>query len=130
LGVEEELSKPGGQAVSDYSDRWITCDAEAITVRGYYFPWGSKRIPYSSVRGLERVELGTFTGKPRIWGTANLRYWASLDPQRPSKKIGLVLDLGGFVHPFLTPAEPELAEATIRARTGLEATDGGRAPVI
>jgi hypothetical protein len=53
-------------------------------------------------------------GKGRIWGTANPRYWASLDPQRPSKDVALVLDLGGMVHPFITPDDPDAVEAAIR----------------
>lgn len=117
---------------SEYRDRWIECTAEAIEVRGYYFPWGTKRIPYRSIRSVERVEMGTLTGKARIWGTANPRYWASLDPQRPSKQVGLVLDLGRFVHPFLTPDDPDRVEAAIREHAGIGPTAdaGGRGPVI
>jgi len=98
---------------SRYRDRWIECLADGIQIRGYYFPWGTKRIAYSSIRSVTRVEMGTFRGRGRIWGTANPRYWASLDPQRPKKTVGLILDVGRFVRPFITPDDPDAVAALI-----------------
>ena len=71
-------------------------------------------------------------GRARIWGTANPRYWANLDPQRPTKKAGLILDLGRLVRPFITPDDPGDVEAIIRARAklGPAPDDAGRAPII
>lgn len=116
---------------SDTGDRWIRVTPNGIDIRGYYFPWGSKHIPYSKIKGVRRVEMGTFNGRGRIWGTANPRYWASLDPQRPSKKIGLILDLGRFVHPFITPDDPDAVEAAIREHSNLGPTpDPSTSPII
>jgi hypothetical protein len=109
----------------DYGDRWIRCTPDAIEIRGYYFPWGTKRIAYGSIRSLRRVEVGAFTGRGRIWGTANFRYWANLDPSRPRKKVGLILDVGRRVHPFLTPDDPHGFEAAVYDHTGLEPDTGG-----
>jgi hypothetical protein len=109
-----ETSESAGTSGS-YRDRWIECTAEGILIRGYYFPWGTKHIPYKSVRSVERVEISHFfKGKGRIWGTANPHYWASLDPHRPKKKVGLVLDVGKRVKPFITPDDPDLFEAVLR----------------
>lgn len=69
-----------------YKDRWIECTADAVLIHGYYFPWGTKRVPYQSIREVRRAPIGTFTGRGRIWGSTTLRYWASLDPGRPGKK--------------------------------------------
>lgn len=115
---------------SGYRDSWIECGAEAISVRGYYFPWGSRHIRYAAIRGVRRVELAPMHGKARIWGTANPRYWASLDPRRSTKKVGLILDLGGFVRPLLTPDDPAAMVAAIREHCGILATDGGLAPIL
>ncbi|MER6980745.1 hypothetical protein [Streptomyces carpinensis] len=68
--------------------------------------------------------MSALTGRGRIWGTANPRYWASLDPRRPRKQAGLILDLGRFVRPFITPDDAEAVERIIRERTGL-GTSGG-----
>jgi hypothetical protein len=105
--------------VENYRDRWITCDDNAIEVRGYYFPWGAKRIPYGSIKGMSRVALSAFRGRARIWGTANFKYWASLDPRRPSKSVGFLLDLGRAVSPFLTPDDPDAFERAVRSHASI-----------
>ena len=115
-----------------YADTWIRCTSSGIEVRGYYVPWGTKRIPYDAVRGVERVAMSATRGRARVWGTANLGYWANLDPGRPRKTVALVLDLGGRVKPFLTPDDPDAFEAAVRERAGLgpAAADGARGPLI
>ena len=110
-----------------YQDRWITCGEDEIRVRWYY-PWGTKRIPYRSVRGLRRVQLSLIRGKGRVWGTANPRYWASLDPKRATKQTGLVLDVGCFVHPYITPDDPAAVERGVRERAHLGDVAGGTTP--
>ena len=35
------------------------------------------------MRSVRRVNMGALTHSARIWGTANPRYWASLDPEPP-----------------------------------------------
>ncbi|KUL51413.1 hypothetical protein ADL22_06355 [Streptomyces sp. NRRL F-4489] len=108
-----------------YEDHWITCTEDAVRVRGYYFPWGTKTIPYTKIRGVRRREMGMLTGQGRIWGTGHPRYWASLDPERMSKSTALILDLGRYVRPFLTPDDPDAVEAVIRERAGLPAAEDG-----
>lgn len=100
-----------------YQDRWIECSEQEITIRGYYFPWGTKHIPYTAIRSVRRVAMGPLTGRGRIWGTGNLRYWAGLDPQRPSKDIAFLLDVGRAVRPYLTPDDPEAFTACLREHT-------------
>jgi hypothetical protein len=91
--------------MADYNDGSIQCDSKDIRIRAYYFPWGTKVIPYSAVKGVRRVTLGTLRGKLRVWGTANMKYWANLDTKRPSKGVGLILDTGRSVKPFITPED-------------------------
>ncbi len=100
-----------------YEDKYITCDDEGVRVRAYYFPWGSKVIPYSSIRALDRFPLTAWRGKARIWGSGDLRHWANLDPGRPKKSVGFFLDVGRRVVPFLTPSDPDAFEAVVRAHT-------------
>lgn len=91
-----------------YEDRWITCTTKQLTIRGYYFPSGGpKTIPLDRIRRVEEVEIGPLSGQWRIWGTASPRYWAHLDFQRPRKTTAFVLDVGGFVRPWITPEDPD-----------------------
>ncbi|WP_223187732.1 hypothetical protein [Streptomyces sp. CBMA29] len=112
------MTREGGDMSTSYQDGWIECTPYALRIRGYYFPWGTKTIPYASIRTVTRVKMGLFSGQGRIWGTANPRYWASLDPRRLSKTEGLVLDTGKFVRPFITPDDPAAVESILRERSG------------
>jgi hypothetical protein len=91
-----------------YRDRWISCSETEIVVRGYYVPWGK------------------LSGRGRIWGTSNPRYWANLDPRRPRKKTGFVLEVDGIIRPFLTPDDPEAFVEVIREHAPqVRIVDGG-----
>jgi len=118
--------------MSDYDDARVQCTDSAVNIRGYYFPWGTNRITYSSIRDVIRVEMGALRGRARIWGTANPGLWANFDPARPKKKFALILDLGKRVKPFITPDDLGAAEVLIRERAHLGPTDGSPAsgPVI
>lgn len=92
-----------------YQDRFLTLDDDGVTIRWYYFPAGTKRIPW---RDLERVEehdlRGRITnGRWRIWGSGDLRHWFHLDWGRPGKDTAFVLHVGKWTRPVVTPAEPE-----------------------
>jgi hypothetical protein len=114
-----------------YRDRRIECGPEQISIRGYYFPWGTKHIAYRDIRGARLVELSGARGRGRVWGTANPRYWANFDPRRPAKRRGVILDVGGFVHPVLTPDDAESVAAIIGERTGRAVVDdAARGPLL
>jgi hypothetical protein len=100
--------------MSDYKDRRIECTERAVLVYGYYFPWGTKRIPYTAIRSFDRFTLTALRGKGRIWGSGDFRHWANLDPQRPKKSVGFFLDLGRHVIPLLTPDDPDAFEQVLR----------------
>src|SRR5260370_8145299 len=94
-----------------YRDKWSTCTEDASEDRWYYL-WGAKRIPYSAIKSARLATLSPTRGRARIWGTANPRYWASLDPQRPTKRAALIIDTGGPVHAYLPPPDSDAAPAT------------------
>ena len=76
--------------------------------------------------------MSTFRGRARVWGTANPRYWAGLDPKRREKTVGLVLDLGRTVKPLITPEDPDRCLAVIRTHSAarIDEERGARAPII
>jgi len=63
-----------GVVSETYVDGTIECASEHLLIHRYYFPLGTKSIRYSSIRSLRRVEIGSFNGQWRLWGTANPRY--------------------------------------------------------
>jgi len=98
------VNHPSGEL---YKDRWITCTTNDLVIRGYYPPFGvRKRIPYRRIVTVQSVDIGPLTGKLRIWGTSRLDWWAHLDLRRPSKKTALLIDVGRFVKPFISPEDP------------------------
>jgi hypothetical protein len=116
--------------VDVYRDSGLSCDAVGLTIRRYYFPWGSKRVRFDEVRSLQRVQLSALRGGARIWGTANPRYWVNLDVKRPTKTVGLILDVGKWVRPFVTPDDPDALEAIIREGARLEPGATTRGPLV
>lgn len=117
---------------TEYHDRWIDLTDNEVVIRGYYFPWGTKRISYDAIRHVQRVSLGALRGRGRIWGTANPRVWASLDPKRPTKHTGFLIDCGRSVTPLITPDDPEAADACLRAHLadGVIADNSQGAPIV
>jgi hypothetical protein len=105
--------------MDQYRDARIQCTDREISVRGYYFPWGTKRIPYTSIRSLDRFDMTATRGKGRIWGSGDLRHWANLDPGRPRKSVGFFVDVGARIVPFLTPDDPDEFERIVRSSAGL-----------
>lgn len=108
-----------------YDNGSLACGPDHLEIRGYYFPWGTKRIAYARIQGLHRFEItGVWSGKWRLWGTGNPRYWANLDLRRPRKKVGFVVDLGGPVSPVVSPDDPDAFESAVRERAHLAPGDG------
>lgn len=99
-----------------YEDQHVVCDSDALTLKRYYFPFGSKRIPYAEIRRVDEEPMGWLTGKLRIWGMGPLPVWFHLDLDRPGKDRCIVLDLGGLVKAAITPDDHAAVLALLRER--------------
>jgi hypothetical protein len=106
-----------GDSGSIYEDGGIACDEERLTIRRYY-PWGAKRIPYTSIKGVTELSLSGMNAvrRWRIWGSGDLRHWWNLDVKRPRKKLALVIDIGHHILPTITPSDPEAVEGILAER--------------
>jgi len=100
-----------------YDDGEIRCDDQSLSIRRYY-PWGTKRIRYTSIEGVETLPLSgpQKMRKWRIWGTGDFVHWWNLDPGRPKKNVALVIDVGRRIYPTITP-DDAAAVARILAET-------------
>jgi hypothetical protein len=96
---------------SIYDDGGIACDDEAVVIRRYY-PWGGKRVPYASIKGVSELPLTGLNKvrKWRIWGSGDFVHWWNLDPKRPQKDLALVIDVGHRIRPTITPDDPHTVE--------------------
>ena len=88
-----------------YEDKYLVCDEDAITIKEYYFPVGSKRIAYDSIKKLSEHPLTAFSGKFRFWGMDLVPYWYHLDWDRHKKYKGIVLDTGNPIKAVITPEQ-------------------------
>jgi hypothetical protein len=65
---------------------------------------------------VEEIELTLWTGKGRIWGSGDFKHWAHMDPARPHKQRALILDVGGWVQPVITPDDTEKVRSIIESK--------------
>jgi hypothetical protein len=100
-----------------YDDGRVACTDDALVIRWYYFPFGSKRIRYSDIRQVKRQPLTLMTGQWRIWGSGDFVHWANLDPSRPDKSVEFVVYLSSQrVRPVITPDNPDQVAAELAGR--------------
>jgi hypothetical protein len=106
------MSDPGR---ATYDDGGVACDEEGVTIRRYY-PWGAKRIPYASIKGVEELPLTGLNKmrRWRLWGSGDFVHWWNLDTGRPNKTMALVIDVGRHMRPTITPDNPETVERILR----------------
>jgi hypothetical protein len=107
------------ESATPYDDGAIRCDEQGLTIRRY-FPWGAKRIPYTSIREVTTLSLtgANSVRKWRIWGSGDLVHWWNLDPRRPRKDMALVIDVGRRVRPTITPDDPDAVQHILARRIG------------
>jgi hypothetical protein len=98
-----------------FDDGLVRLDAEGITLRRYYFPWGgAKTVPYHRIKAVRSRKVGLTTGGWRIWGSGDLRHWLPLDVHRRHRSRAIALDVGGWIRPTCTPTEPEKVLTILR----------------
>ena len=98
-----------------YDDGRVACTDDAVLIRGYYFPFGEKRVPYASIQRVSARPMKPLD-KWRIWGSSDLRHWYNYDPERPSRDTALILSLlGRGVRPVITPERPDGVVAELEA---------------
>ncbi len=97
-----------------YRDPRVVLDGNELELKGYYFPWGTKRIRDDQVVGVSVRRLGTWSGRFRIWGTTSPRRWFPLDVGRMTKQVGFEFDLGTRVNPVVTPDDPAAFTAALK----------------
>ncbi len=117
VGSEHQEVQMDHESATPYDDGGIVCDDQGLVIRRYY-PWGAKRIRYTSIRGVKKLPLtgANKVRKWRIWGSGDFLHWWNLDSQRPKKDIALAIDVGHLVRPTITPDAPDAVERILTER--------------
>jgi hypothetical protein len=112
-----------GAAVA-YDDGRVACTDDALVIRRYYFPKGSKAIPYAKIGSVKRVPLTVMRGRYRIWGSGDLIHWLNYDPDRPRKDVAFIVQVAGHrIRPVITPNDADAVAAELAAR-GVQVISG------
>lgn len=106
-----------------YDDGKIACTDTNLIIRRYYFALGAKTIPYTAIREVRLLPLGS--GKGRIYGSGDFAHWFNLDTDRPRKETELVIVTARRIRPVITPDDPARVAAELTAH-GVNVT--GRPP--
>jgi hypothetical protein len=75
------------------SNGFVTCYSDYLRVHLYYFPFGSKKIKYSSIRSCDfrsTNDIGMFEYK--LWGMSLSPIWWHCDMNRLGRKYYILLD--------------------------------------
>jgi hypothetical protein len=64
--------------VTGYDDGKIACTDSELVIRNYYFPFGTKRIPYAAIKEARQVPMH-FLGKARVQGSGADLFKTQLD---------------------------------------------------
>jgi len=106
-----------------YDDGTVACTDEALIIRRYYFPPRAKRIPYSKIRQVRRVPLGSMGWRVKTWGSSDLIHWFNEDGHRSGKSDAFIIQLTGRIRPVITPDHPDEVTAELTAH-GVNVTSG------
>lgn len=102
-----------------YEDRYVVCDDDAITIHAYYFPVGSKRIPYTTMVSVTEENIDFWTGAGRIWGMGISPHWFHLDWDRPGKTRCIIINDGFWVKSVVTPDNHDRVMEILAAKVSI-----------
>ncbi|HTT00387.1 MAG TPA: hypothetical protein VMI33_27615 [Streptosporangiaceae bacterium] len=114
------MAGPDGGGPAEYDDGRVACTGTGLLIRHYYFPLGSKHVPYTTISEVRQIQLGAM-GRWRIHGSNDFIHWFNFDPRRPRKQAALVVYTHGQVRPVITPDDPDQV-AVVLASHGVNVT--------
>jgi hypothetical protein len=86
-----------------YADDVVRMREGGVVITRYYWPVGRKRIAYDEIQAFTTRPLKAWHGQYRVQGVDHRGRWYSRDRHRGEKERAIDLDVGGLIHPVLTP---------------------------
>lgn len=106
-----------------YSDSLIELTEDSILLRDYYYPFGSKRVPFSEIDHVLMEKPTLWTGKYRVYGTGDFRTWFAPDMSRASRdRIFVLHPKRGWWRMGFTAKDSTAVQKMLRER-GLSAVE-------
>ena len=100
-----------------YTDSLVEITDDAIFFKHYYFPAGSKRVPFSDIEAVTAAAPNWTNGKYRIQGTGDLQTWFPKDWHRPRRTEIFFAKMRGSKRRIgFTVEAPAPVEAILRAK--------------
>ena len=100
-----------------YSDQLVEITDDAILLRDYYFPFGSKRIRFSQIDDVSVKKPTVWNGKYRIYGSGDLRTWFPPDVKRPLRdRIFVIRSKGRWRRTGFTVEDSQTVEEVLRKK--------------
>jgi hypothetical protein len=95
-----------------YEDAGLVLDEDGITIRRYYLLLSApKRVAYNKIRGIKAKPVGWASFARRI-----SRYRLPRDVHRAANQTLLILEMGRWIKPCITPEDPARVIAVLRDR--------------
>ena len=70
-----------------YSDKLVEITNDSILVKGYYYPFGDKRVDFNNIESIIVQKPTLLSGKYRYYGTGDFRTWFPPDIRSSRDKI-------------------------------------------
>ena len=106
------------------SDRWITCTDDGVEITGLLLPVGHQAHSLRLDPGRAARRDDVVAGKGPDLGHRQPALLGQPRPPAADEEVGLILDLGQFVRPFITPDDPDAVDAAITQHIGVGPGDG------
>ena len=89
-----------------HEDKHVIITNNEIIIKCYYFPFaGEKKISFKQIKKIELINIGSLTGKLKVWGMNYKLLWFHFDAGRLFKNHGIVIDIGKYIKPAITPED-------------------------
>jgi hypothetical protein len=99
-----------------YSDHLVGLTNDSILHRDFFYPFGSKRVVFSTIDHALVTRPTLWTGNYRLYGTGDLRTWFGPDKSRsPRDRIFVIHRKRGWWRMGFTAVDSAAVEKMLRA---------------
>jgi hypothetical protein len=111
-----------------YADALVEIDEEAIVLKRYVFPFGSRRVRFADVQRVTVETPRLLNGRWRLWGANSFRTWFPFDLRRPFREAIFFIEVSNrWTTIGFTAEDAKRVAGILRARGLIRSTDAAHA---